>query len=75
MAEQHCAQTYIDAECRRLKAPLGSILEQRLVLVAYVEAKLRTCKEEEAGCAAKSYTIAKVDWDVDRLILNLALNR
>ena len=58
MAENGEAKTYVNTEVGRLELPFCCVLENRLVLVAYVEAELRTCEEEDVGYATQTYAIA-----------------
>lgn len=58
VAEDGEAKTYVNAEVGRLEFPFCCVLENRLVLVAYVEAELRTCEEEDVSYATETYAIA-----------------
>ena len=64
--------TNVHAELRTLELPLA-ICTKILVLIAYVEAELRTCEEEHVGNTTQADAVAHVDRNVDSLCLQSLL--
>ena len=69
MLEKSDASAYVDTERGLFQRVAASCIPLE-ILVADIDAPLRTGEDKDIGKAAKPYAISHVDWDVEVLLFN-----